>query len=133
MSKEWIPALPYVIPAPERQVFAGNAYREGMRESKKKFKKATQFRHSRENGNPKEYSQTNKENIKELIFYSSLLFFFTFLDFKVISLDSRLRGNDERSGFLPFPHDMRFACRSVAGMTEGGLMYFICRSVAGMT
>jgi hypothetical protein len=37
-----------------------------MQKSKKEFKKTTQFRHFRVGGNPKEYLQTNKDNIKRI-------------------------------------------------------------------
>jgi hypothetical protein len=61
-------------------------------------------------GIQKEYSQTNKDGMKRIDILQLSFVFFTFLHFKVISLDSRLRGND-------IGGRMRFACRSVAGMT----------------
>jgi hypothetical protein len=63
------------------------------------------FRHSRaqtasgahivrECGNPKKYLQTNKDNMKRIDILQLSFISFQLLYFKVISLDSRLRGND---------------------------------------
>jgi hypothetical protein len=53
-----------VIPARAKS-FRRKRYLRGMRESKKEFKKTTQFRHSRVSGNPKRVF-TNKNNMKRI-------------------------------------------------------------------